>query len=126
MVVHGADGQDEISTTGPTDVAELQVEGTQARIVHYRIMPEQFGVQPSSMQELRAGSPEENAALAQEILSGKKGAVRDAVLMNAAAALYVAGAAQDIAAGLVMAAESVDQGKARGVLERVKQLSQKS
>ena len=119
LVVHGADGQDEISTTGPTDVAELQVEGTQARIVHYRITPEQFGIQPGSMQELRAGSPVENAAVAQEVLSGKKGAVRDAVLMNAAAALYVAGAAQDIAAGLVMAAESVDQRKARETLENV-------
>ena len=123
LAVHGADGQDEISTAGPTDVAELQVEGTQARIVHYQVKPEQFGIRPASLQDLRAGSPAENAAIAQEVLAGTPGPVRDAVLLNAAAALYVAGAAADIAAGLVMAAESVDQGKARGVLERVREIA---
>ena len=126
LVVHGVDGQDEISTTGPTDVAELQVEGTQARIVHYQVTPEQFGLKRSELSQLQGGSAQENARIAQQVLDGAPGPIRDAVLINAAAALYVAGAVADIAAGLVMAADSVDHGKARDVLEHVKELSQKS
>jgi len=123
LVVHGTDGQDEISTTGSTEVAELQMERMQIRVLHYAITPDRFGIQASVLEDLRGGSPAENARIAQEVLTGARGPVRDAVLLNAAAALYVAGAAQDIAAGLAMAVESVDKGEARDVLERVREIA---
>lgn len=120
LVVHGADGQDEISTTGLTEIAELNVKQDAERIARYRIVPETFGIQKATLQELKGGSPQENAKVAQEVLSGRSGPVKDAVLFNAAAALYVAGSAGDIEGGLSLARQSLDRGKAREVLERLK------
>ncbi len=123
LVVHGADGQDEISTTGPTDVIEFNATVDRNRTARYQLLPETFGIRRARLEELRGGSPAENARIAEDVLTGKSGAVRDAVLFNAAAALYVAQAAGDIDSGLALARQSLDQGKAGAVLEKVRRMT---
>lgn len=123
LVVHGADGQDEISTTGPTAVVEFNASMDKERMARYQLVPETFGIRRARLEEIRGGPPAQNARVAEEVLSGKPGPVRDAVLLNAAAALYVAGAAGDIDAGLALARRALDQGKAREVLEKVKRIT---
>jgi anthranilate phosphoribosyltransferase len=123
LVVHGTDGQDELSTTGPTEVAEFNAKTDPDRIARYTLVPETFGIRRARVQELTGGDPKENARIALEILNGKAGLVRDAVLLNAAAALYVAGAAGDLNSGLALARQSLDQGKAKGVLESLRRIS---
>lgn len=124
LVVHGADGQDELATTGPTEVVEFNIKMDPERIVRFPVTPETFGLARASLKALEGGSPTQNAQVAQSVLEGGSGSVRDAVLLNAAAALYVAGAAGDIQMGLTLAADSVDRGKAKAVLETVKQITQ--
>lgn len=123
LVVHGADGQDELSTTGPTEVAEFNAKADSERIARYTLVPETFGFRRARVEDLAGGGPAENARIALEILEGKIGPVRDAVLLNAAAALYVAGAAGDLDSGLALARQSLDQGKAKAVLEKVHRIS---
>ncbi len=123
LVVHGADGQDELSTTGPTEVTEFNRKVDPERLAHYSLDPQAFGVPRASLQALRGGQPEENAKRAEAVLNGESGPVRDAVLLNAAAALYVAGAAGDIPQGLSLASRALDQGKAKALLEEVRKLS---
>jgi anthranilate phosphoribosyltransferase len=94
------------------------------RIARYTLAPETFGLRRARLEDLAGGGPAENARIALEILEGKSGPVRDAVLLNAAAALYVAGAAGDLDAGLALARQSLDQGKAIEVLKRVRQITQ--
>lgn len=120
LVVRGADGQDELSTTGPTDVVEFNVKEDPDRMARYTVTPEAFGIRKARLAELQGGSPAENARIAEEVLAGTRGSVRDAVLLNAAAALYVAGAAGDMNNGLALASQSLDHGAARDVLEKVK------
>ena len=124
LVVHGADGQDEISTTGPTEVVEFNGKIDPDRLARYTLVPETFGIQPARLEQLRGGPPSENARIAQEVLAGRSGPVREAVLFNAAAALYVAGIAGDIQAGFSLAAHSLDRGAAREVLEKVRRITQ--
>ena len=126
LVVHGADGQDEISTTGPTEVLEFNARVDLERIARYTLVPETFGFRRARVQDLTGGGPAENARIAVEVLGGGGGPVRDAVLLNAAAALYVAGAAGDLDSGLALARQSLDQGKAKAVLEKVKQITRLS
>lgn len=110
MVVHGQDGLDEISISGPTDVAEIDGD---KEISTYSIKPEEFGLERASGSEMiRGGTARDNAEILKTILSGEKGVRRDIVLLNAAAALYVVGAAKDIEAGIAMAADSIDSGAA--------------
>ena len=123
MVVHGADGQDELSTTGPTEVAEFNTKVDPDRLARYTLAPETFGLRRARVQDLTGGGPAENARIALEILDGETGPVRDAVLLNAAAALYVAGAAGDLDSGLALARQSLDKGKAKAVLEKAKRIS---
>ena len=123
LVVHGTDGQDEISTTGPTEVVEFNAKADPERFARYTLVPEMFGIQRARPEQLKGGSPAENARIAREILDGKTGPVRDAVLLNAAAALYVAGAAGDLDSGLALARQALDQGKAKAVLENVRRIS---
>lgn len=115
MVVHGAGGIDEISLTGPTKVMEID----HGKFKKYEITPEQFGFERVSLEELKGGTPEENAQITLDILNGKPGPKRDAVLMNAGAALYTAEKASSIEEGVELAKELIDSGKALKTLEQL-------
>lgn len=86
---------------------------------NYVITPEQFGLQRCTKQDLVGGSPAENAEITKAILAGEKGPKRDAVLMNAGAALYIGGKAESLAEGIRLAAELIDSGKATKTLEKL-------
>lgn len=107
MAVYGRDGLDEISVGAPTAVVEINGDQLQK----YEITPEQFGFERRSVSELKGGTPQENAAIARDILSGKKGAGRDSVLLNAGAAIHIAKEVP-IEEGIRLAAEMIDSGKA--------------
>jgi anthranilate phosphoribosyltransferase len=113
LVVHGLDGLDEITITGPTRVAELR----EGNIRTYEVSPEEFGIDRASLDHISGGDANANAAIVREILAGKKSARRDVVLMNAAAALVAAGQADHLSAAVPLAAQSIDSGKAAAKLE---------
>ena len=119
MVVYGQDKLDEISMSAPTTVCEIRDGWYRASV----IQPEDFGFSRCSRDELRGGSPEENARITRDILSGAQGPKRDAVLLNAGAALYIAGKAESMKAGTVLAGELIDSGKAAETLRRFIELS---
>ena len=119
FVVHGADGLDEISTTGESLVAEVR-EGVVRR---YTVRPEDFGVPRASIAELRGGDREQNALIIRRILEGEPGPRRDIVLVNAAAALVAGRRADDLKDGVAVAAESIDSGRGLATLERLTALS---
>ena len=119
MVVYGQDKLDEISLSAPTTVCEF-MDGW---MKNYVITPEQFGLKRCEKQDLVGGSPEENAKITRGILSGEKGAKRDAVLMNAGAALYIGGKAESLADGIRLAAEIIDSGKALATLDKIIEIS---
>jgi len=112
MVVYGS-GLDEITTTGDTCVCELN--GGNVR--NYTLNPAMFGIAQASLPDLRGGDAQENARIIREILAGEHGAFRDIVLMNAGAAIYTGGQAQDLQEGIRHAAESIDSGKASARLD---------
>ena len=114
-VVHGSDGLDEITTTGATFVAELKF-GT---VSTFEITPEDAGIPRADPKDLKGGSPEDNAKAMLALLAGEKGAFRDVVLLNAAASLLVAGKVADLKAGAAMAADAIDSGKAKAVLDKL-------
>jgi len=117
MVVHGFPGMDEMSPLGPTQVAEL-VGG---RVLHHEVTPELLGLVPASPDEISGGTPEENAERIESVLSGRdRGGARTVTLMNAAAALRVAGLAEDLPRGVARAAEALDSGAALDRLERLR------
>lgn len=109
LVVYGQDKLDEISLCAPTTVCEIN----NGNFKDYVIEPEQFGYKKCKKDDLTGGTPEENAAITRAILNGEKGAKRDAVCMNAGAALYVAGKAESLEAGVTLAEELIDSGKAK-------------
>ena len=111
-VVHGADGLDEISTVGYTKVSECR----QGAVNTFYIHPADYRMARATSESLRGGDAAVNAGIAREVLGGVQGAPRDIVLLNAAAALLVAGAAPTIAEGIERAAEAVDSGRAAAVL----------
>ena len=113
LVVHGDDGLDEITITGPTRVAEVREGGVRS----YEVTPEEFGFVRASLRALSGGDASDNAAIIREILEGKKSACRDVVLLNAAAALVAASRADHMREGLPLAAESLDSGGARRKLD---------
>ncbi len=115
MVVHAADGLDEISTTSETRISQFDGE----KVTTKTITPEEFGVARANMDDLLIDSPEASADVIRTILGGQSGPARDIVLLNAAAGLFVAGKADDMQAGLAMAAESIDSGAAAGALEKL-------
>lgn len=121
MVVHSADGLDEISTAAPTQVAEVCGD----TIRSYVLDPADYGFPACSLHDYTGGTPEQNAAMVVAVLQGEQGPRRDIVLMNAAAALKVAGAAQSIKEGLARAANSVDSGAALGKLEALRDFSRR-
>jgi anthranilate phosphoribosyltransferase len=112
FVVHGSDGLDEITTTGPTLAFEVREGKVERRCLH----PEIFGVEPARADDLQGGGLEENRDIARRILDGERGPRRDIVLVNAAAALVAAGLAADFREGTERAAESIDSGAAAGKL----------
>ena len=108
MVVYGTDKLDEISVSAPTKICEIR-DGWYKT---YTITPEQFGLNRCVKEALVGGTPEENAEITRRILKGEKGSRRDAVLMNAGAALYIGGKADSMEDGIRLAAELIDSGKA--------------
>ncbi len=121
FVVHGADGLDEISTTGESFVAEVREGVVRAAVVR----PEDFGVARASIGDLRGGDREQNAEIIRRVLAGEPGPKRDIVLVNAAAALVAGGHARDFKEGGEQAAHAIDSGAARGKLEALAALSQR-
>jgi anthranilate phosphoribosyltransferase len=121
VVVHGADGLDEISNTGESQLAEVH-EGV---VRGSRVRPEDFGLPRALISDLQGGDREENAQIIRRILGGDHGPRRDIVLMNAAAALVVGGKARDFKEGVALAAQSVDSGAAAHRLSALIELSQR-
>ena len=121
FVVHGADGLDEISNTGPSHISEVH-EGV---VRSSTVRPEDFGLPRASVQDLRGGDREENAEIIRRVLAGEAGPRRDIVLMNAAAALVVGGKARDLKEGVALAAQSIDSGAAAAKLAGLVALSQR-
>jgi anthranilate phosphoribosyltransferase len=113
LVVHGLDGLDEITITGPTRIAEVR-EGT---VRTYEVTPEEFGMNRAKLDEISGGDATANADIIREVLGGVKSPRRDVVLLNAAAALVAAGRADHLADGLPLAATSIDSGAAAKKLQ---------
>jgi anthranilate phosphoribosyltransferase len=114
-VVHGSDGLDEITTAGPTSVAALE-NGT---VRTFEIAPEDAGLARATPDALRGGDAEHNATALLDVLKGKPGPFRDISILNAAAALIVAGKAKDLRQGATLAAKSIESGEAEGRLDRL-------
>jgi anthranilate phosphoribosyltransferase len=112
-LVHGSDGTDEITICGPTTVAKLE----NGVILQGEVHPEDAGLPVYKFADITGGTPEYNGKALRAVLVGKKGAYRDAVLLNAAAALMIAEKADSLTAGVEMAAESIDSGKAMQAVE---------
>lgn len=113
LVVHGADGLDELSNTGESIVAEYK-DGS---VKDYTVKPEDFGMRRARLDEIKGGSVEKNARMLRDILAGKEGPQRDIVLLNASAAILVADQAGNLEEGVAKAAESIDRGQAGEKLE---------
>ena len=114
-VVHGADGLDEVSTTGPTQVAALADDNLR----EFTISPDEIGVDTVAIDALRGGTPEENAASLRAVLAGDAGAYRDVVLLNAAAALVAGGHEASLMTAAERAADSIADGRALAALDRL-------
>ena len=121
MVVYGRDKLDEISMSAPTTICEFK----DGWFKTYTVCPEDFGFERCTKADLEGGTPEENAKITRDILNGEKGHKRNAVLMNAVAALYIGGTAESMADGVRLAAEVIDSGKAAETLKRFIELSNK-
>ncbi|HYM67856.1 MAG TPA: anthranilate phosphoribosyltransferase, partial [Patescibacteria group bacterium] len=113
IVFHAGDGMDELSVSGPSLV--IEIDGGRRE---YQLDPLELGLPRSPLDAVRGGGPEENAALAREVLGGRAGPRRDVVLLNSAAALRAAGIAQSWQDGLGLAAAAIDSGQAGDVLQR--------
>jgi anthranilate phosphoribosyltransferase len=119
FVVHGLDGLDEITITGPTRVAELR----DGKLRSYEITPLEFGLSPATLTAIAGGDSTENARIVREVLGGEKSPRRDVVLMNAAAALVAAGKTEHLTEAATIAAESIDSGKASQKLDALIQFT---
>jgi anthranilate phosphoribosyltransferase len=119
FVVHGADGLDEVSTTGESRVSEAR-EGV---VRTFTVRPEDFGVPRASIADLRGGDREQNAKIIRDILAGERGPRRDIVLVNAAAALVAGARAGDLGEGAALASRAIDTGAARAKLDELVALS---
>ena len=122
FVVHGFAGIDELSPAGPNLVYEVQDGEVRGRVID----PQELGLAPSDPAELTGGSPDENAQTARHVLSGARGAKRDAVVLNAAGAIAAAGHAADLGEGIAVAAETIDSGAAAARLEQLVAFSRES
>jgi anthranilate phosphoribosyltransferase len=122
LVVHGEPGLDEVSPAGPTRVAELR-EGA---VRHYRVDPQELGLEAVALEDLAGSEPAANAALIESVLGGADGGARSAVVVNAAAALLVAGVVDGWAEGARLAEATLDAGKGRDALERLREASSRA
>lgn len=118
-VVHGQDGMDEVTLTGPTEVAEIK----DGEVVLSVVTPEEFGLQCCALEDLQGGDAVRNADIVRRILAGQPGPKRDVVLLNAAFGLVAGGVVPDIDAGVAMAAAALDQGAALAKLEQLTALT---
>jgi len=114
-VVHGSDGIDELTTTGPSSVAEWK----DGKVTSFEVTPEEAGLPRATAADLKGGDPATNALAVNALLDGHPGAYRDVVLYNSAAALLIAGKAATLRAGVQLAAEAIDSGKARATLAKL-------
>ncbi len=114
-VVHGHDGLDELTTTGATDVAEVK----DGKVTVFEVTPADAGLAPAKLSDLKGGDAKHNAAAIRDVLAGKKTPLRDIAMLNAAAALIVAGKAADLTEGAALAARSIDSGAAQHALDRL-------
>ena len=119
MVVHGFDGLDEITLTSETKISELR----NGNITNYALNPKKFGYSLCSSEDLRGGAPEINAKIIRDILKGEKGCKTDIILLNAGAAIYVAGKAETIEQGILIATKSISSGEANKKLEALSRSS---
>lgn len=122
MVVYGQDRLDEISMSAPSTVCEIRDGWFRTSV----ITPEEFGFTRCTKEDMKGGTPEENAEITLSVLNGEKGAKRDAVLLNAGAALYIGGKAESIKEGIILAAEIIDSGKALTTLRRLIEVSNRT
>jgi anthranilate phosphoribosyltransferase len=119
MVVHGSDGLDEITITGPTRIAEVR-DGS----VHtFEVTPEEFGLSRAGLTDISGGDAAANAGIIRDVLNGKKSACRDVVVLNAAATLVVAGRARHLSDGVLTATEAIDSGAAAAKLQKLIQFT---
>jgi anthranilate phosphoribosyltransferase len=118
LVVHGQDGMDEITTTTKTWAASLE----NGKVTEIEISPEDIGVKRATLAQLKGGDPMHNAEAIKQVLAGERNAFRDIVLLNSAAALMVAGKAQDLKQGAALAAQSIDSGKGAAALATLQRL----
>jgi anthranilate phosphoribosyltransferase len=121
-IVHGADGLDELTTTGPSHVAEWN----DGKLREFELVPEEAGLPRAKPADLKGGDAAYNAERMRAMLAGERGPFRDVVLYAAAAALVVAGKVDGLKSGVAMASESIDSGKARRALERMVAISQEA
>ncbi len=119
MVVYGQDKLDEISLSAPTTICEIRDGWFKTSV----ITPEEFGFERCAKEDLKGGSPQENAKLTLGILQGEKGHKRNAVLLNAGAALYIGGKAESMKEGIALAAKLIDSGKALETLNNLIEVS---
>ena len=122
LVVHGDDGVDEVSLTRFTTVVEVRPEGILTRVIH----PEDAGLVPCRLEEIAGGDVNQNLAIATRILDGQRGPAHDFVVLNTAAALLVAARAGSLREGAEMARDALLSGRARGVLDTVRRVSQEA
>jgi anthranilate phosphoribosyltransferase len=122
LVVHGRDGLDEITITGPSKIAE--VRNGQVRV--YEVAPEDFGLQRAPLEDIAGGDAAQNAAIIRAILDGERSPRRDVVLLNAAAALVAAGHADRISEAVPLAAYAIDSGHARQRLQLLVEFTQRT
>lgn len=119
FVISGKDHMDELTTTDATVVSEIR----DGKVTTYEVTPEEFGIQRVTLEDLQGGDGTENAKITKRILDGEKGAKRDIVVLNAGAAIYIAGKADSIGEGIRLAEESIDSGKANEVLQKLVEMS---
>jgi anthranilate phosphoribosyltransferase len=115
MVVSGEDGLDELSLSSPTRVIEVSGGSTEEWFVE----PGQFGLAPAELEDVAGGTPKQNAAATRAVFDGVKGPKRDLVMLNAGAAIYVGGMVESLETGVAKAAEAIDSGEAKVLLERL-------
>jgi anthranilate phosphoribosyltransferase len=114
-LVHGSDGLDEITTTGPTEVVELR----DSTLHRFSVSPEEVGLRRADPAELKGGDAEHNAKALMAVLQGQPSAYRDIALINAGAALVIADKATNLKEGVALAAQAIDSGAAKVTLERL-------
>ncbi len=118
-VVHGSDGLDELTTTGHSYVAEIK----NGEVREFEITPEEAGLPVAKLDDLLGGTPEENAAAMRRLFDGEKSAYRDVALLNAGASFIVTGQADNLKAGVKLAAQLVDSGKVKEKLAQLIEVS---